>query len=346
MQSYVFPGNIDKDILKIGSRQIPYMRTFEFSNTVKQIEQMLLSMINCDNGRTIIYTASGTGAMDAIVANYVSTKRKALIINGGSFGQRWFELCKYYRCNCFNYVVEFARDIEYDKLEDSIIKEKPDVLLCQHHETSTGQLFNIKKIADLCKKHQISLVVDAISSFLAEPLNMDELEIDICITSSQKGFNIPPGLSIIFFSQNMLNYPFNHKGYYFDFIENFRNLTRGQTPYSPATTLFLQLHERCKQITQMGVATLIDEVKLKSEFFKNLCKESGWLMPAQTPANAITGFFVNRNEDKIFRSLVEEKEIYIMPGSRKGFFRISHMGVQTLQDLQDLRDMIILIETR
>lgn len=81
-------------------------------------------------------------------------------------------------------------------------------VLCQHHETSTGQLFDLKKISAICRKHNVSLVVDAISSFLSDDLDMEELNIDICITSSQKGLNIAPGLSFLFLSPRILQTDF------------------------------------------------------------------------------------------------------------------------------------------
>lgn len=69
MNSFVFPGNIESDILGISSLPIPYMRTSSFSSLVQDCESMLLRLIGCPNGRVIFYTASGTGAMDAVVTN-------------------------------------------------------------------------------------------------------------------------------------------------------------------------------------------------------------------------------------------------------------------------------------
>ena len=73
---------------------------------------MLLELFHCSGGKTIIYTGSGTGAMSGIVESYVCTKRKAFVINGGDFGQRWYELCNYYGVPAVNYTVPFARDID------------------------------------------------------------------------------------------------------------------------------------------------------------------------------------------------------------------------------------------
>lgn len=79
MKSYVFPGNIEDSILQIGGKPFPYMRTEQFSALVKDSEQMLLNLIHCPSGRVLFYTASGTGAMDAVVTNYVSTRKKHLL---------------------------------------------------------------------------------------------------------------------------------------------------------------------------------------------------------------------------------------------------------------------------
>lgn len=338
MKSFVFPGDIDPKIAAIGAQPIPYMRTAEFSAMVQDSERILLDLIHCVGGRTILYTGSGTGAMSATVENYVTTKTKALVIDGGSFGHRWLDLCGYYGVPAVDYVVPFARDIDYDDLENMVAREQPDVFLCQHHETSTGQLFDLEKIAGICRKHSVSLVVDVISSFLAEELNMDALGIDICITSTQKGLNVPPGLSVIFLSKRLEGYVWNRKGYYWDFEDNLRDLTRGQTPYSPATLLFLQLHARLKQLeTAGGVPGNIAEVRGRAKIFRRLCQEYGWEIPAQTPSFAITGFQTKEKSlRKIFRGLIEKYETFIMPGSRPGFYRVSHMGLQSAQDLEEL----------
>lgn len=145
MESFVFPGNIEPEISLIASQPIPYMRTAAFSAIVKSSEQMLLNLIGCPNGRIIFYTASGTGAMDAVVANYVSRSNRIFIISGGSFGDRWRNICDYYNLPSTLYKIPFAQDIDYEDLEREVALKRPEIFLCQHHETSTGQLFNLEK---------------------------------------------------------------------------------------------------------------------------------------------------------------------------------------------------------
>lgn len=338
MQSFVFPGNIDSSIMELGAQSFMYMRTEEFSSINKESEQILLDLIHCRKGKTIIYTGSGTGAMSAVVENYVVTKKKAFVIDGGSFGHRWFQMCEYYHVPVLDYKVEFAKDIDYEDLERQIEAERPDVFLCQHHETSSGQLFNLQRISAICHKYNVSLVVDVISSFLAEELNMDELGIDICITSTQKGLNIPPGLSILFLSERLNDYDFSHKGYYWDFTDNLNNLKRGQTPFSPATILFLQLNKRLKQLkNEGGERTNVEMVRKNAIFFRQLCVEYGWEIKAEKPSYAITGFQTkDDNNRRIFNGLISKYNTYIMPGGIFGFYRVSHMGLQTEDELRIL----------
>ena len=342
MRSYVFPGDIDPAIMAIGAKPFLYMRTDAFSQINKESEQILLDLIHCTGGRTIIYTGSGTGAMSAVIENYVTTKQKAIVIDGGSFGHRWFQLCEYYQVPVVDFVVPFATDIDYDALEKTVAAERPEVFLCQHHETSTGQLYDLDKISALCHKYNMSLVVDVISTFLAEPLSMDRYDIDICITSTQKGLNIPPGLSILFFSKKLDGYAWNHKGYYWDFDDNFSNLKRGQTPFSPATILYLQLNARLRQLkAEGGEDKNIAEVRHRALKFREFCKKYGWDVPAEVPSYAITGFQTRDTaERKIFKGLIEKYDTYIMPGGKPGFYRVSHMGLQTDQELEELADRI------
>ena len=342
MRSYVFPGDIDPAIMAIGAEPFLYMRTDAFSQINKESEQILLDLIHCTGGRTIIYTGSGTGAMSAVIENYVTTKQKAIVIDGGSFGHRWFQLCEYYQVPVVDFVVPFATDIDYDALEKTVAAERPDVFLCQHHETSTGQLYDLDKISALCHKYNMSLVVDVISTFLAEPLSMNRYDIDICITSTQKGLNIPPGLSILFFSKKLDGYAWNHKGYYWDFDDNFSNFKRGQTPFSPATILYLQLNARLRQLkAEGGEDKNIAEVRHRALKFREFCKKYGWDVPAEVPSYAITGFQTRDTaERKIFKGLIEKYDTYIMPGGKPGFYRVSHMGLQTDQELEELADRI------
>ena len=345
MTTYAFPGIIEDEILAIGAGQVPYMRTAEFSEINKESERLLMEFVGCPSGRALIYTGSGTGAMDAVVCNYVSTRRRALVIDGGSFGHRWSQLCDYYGCEHTDMKLGFGQDVDYKELERLIEVDGIDTLLCQHHETSSGQLYDIMWIGDICRRHNVSLVVDIISSFLVEDFDMNAVGADICITSSQKGLNIPPGIAIMFLSPRMADYPFAHNSYYFDFQDNLKNMTRGQTPFSPATLLFLQLNARLKALKAEGIKANKARARERAQYFRGICEKYGWKSMAETPSWAITGFQTSGDPQRIVRGLIERFDTFIMPGSRPGFFRVSHMGIQSHADLDELGRQIHLLET-
>ena len=109
MKTYAFPGIIEDDILQIAARQIPYMRTAWFSGIMKENERMLLEAIGCQGGRVMFFTSSGTAAMESIVQNYVAAQGKAFIIDGGTFGHRWVQLCQYHGIEHESMQIPFAR---------------------------------------------------------------------------------------------------------------------------------------------------------------------------------------------------------------------------------------------
>lgn len=118
-------------------------------------------------------------------------------------------------------------------------------------------------------------------------------------------------------------------------------MERGQTPYSPATTIFLQLHERLNRLMQLGINKVIEDVHTKALFFRKLCMQNNWEVPAQVSSNCITGFFVP-NGETLFTELLKEN-IYIMPGGTPNYFRVSHIGLQSETDLINLSERIIQI---
>ena len=150
----------------------------------------------------------------------------------------------------------------------------------------------------------------------------------------------------MFLNKKLEGYPFHHKGYYWDFSDNLSNLQRGQTPFSPATILFLQLHKRLLQLkAEGGERKNIGDVRHRAETFRKLCASYQWPVLAENPSHAITGFQTSdTGERKIFKGLIRDYDTYIMPGGRDGFYRVSHMGLQSDEDLAILAKRIDSLE--
>src|SRR3989344_7870965 len=188
---------MSKEVLKIAGEQPAYFRTKQFHNMMLDNEKMLLDLVGCKEGRAIFLTTSGTGAMDAAVCNLIGPKEKVLVINGGTFGERWSEICKFYDLNYKDFKPGFGKNINFDLLEKEFLEFKPSRVLMQRNETSSMQLYNVEGVGRLCSKHNASLIVDEISSFAIDKYHMNDYNVDVTILSSQKGFNLFPGLAMV-----------------------------------------------------------------------------------------------------------------------------------------------------
>ena len=134
--------------------------------------------------------------MDAAVSNTLDNTDKILVINGGSFGHRFVEICQTYELNYTEIKCQFGKTLTKEQLYKYDNKGYT-ALLVNLDETSSGVLYDIEMISDFCKKNDIFLIVDSISSFLCDPFNMKRLGVDLVITGSQKALAIAPGIAII-----------------------------------------------------------------------------------------------------------------------------------------------------
>lgn len=343
------PVNISEDVLRIGGEQQPYFRTEEFSKINIENEKIILELINAEKAKFIPLTASGTGAMDAVVANLVTNDDKVLIINGGSFGERWVEICEFYGFNYIDYTVEFGKNINLKEFEKTVTDENITVILAQGTETSSGQAHPIKKIGEIIKNRDILFVVDAITAFLADEYKMDDWNIDVTVMSSQKGFALPLGMAYIVMNEKAIEKckKIKSKSFYFDLKVYLSNLERGQTPFSPAITLIKQFNFQVKKIKEIGINNHLDKIKYLANDFRNRIKDLPVELIAENPSNCITTLRIREtssgNAFELFTILKNNYEIYINPTGGKqssSDFRVSHLGELTENDNKYLVELL------
>ena len=154
-------------ILEVGSKQTPYFRTPEFSKVNLENEQLMKELLHAsDDSRAIFLTGSGTSGMEATVMNVLNEDDKVLIVNGGGFGQRFVDLCKLHNIDCEDIKLEFGHCLTREKLYEYDGNDYTAFIvnIC---ETSSGVYYDINLISEFCKKNNLLLVVDAVSSFLS-----------------------------------------------------------------------------------------------------------------------------------------------------------------------------------
>ena len=337
---FVFPGNIEPEILEIGASQVSYARTAEFGQLVLDCEEKMLRLLGNEGGRIIPYTASGTAAMEAVVSNMVSVNDRVLVLSGGVFGDRWAELVGRFSYKQLE-VLQIGEFPNYAEIVEKIKVGGYDIVFMQHHETSTGVLYDVERIGKSCQFSGALFVVDAIGSFLADPFLMDQMQIDVAVTSSQKGLNLPPGLAFVALNKRALDHPFQKRGLYFDFDKNLRSLERGQSLYSPAAVLLKQLKKRLDGITQ--AEETIARVAQKARFFRELLEKSGRELATYQVSHCLTSFDVECSSLDLCKALDEEGFV-VMPSNRESQIRVSHLGMTSELDYKALYERICFLE--
>ena len=182
----VGPVMSNEEVLAIGGEQVPYFRTQEFSDIMLENEKLMKEFVNApDNTRAVFITGSGTASMEAVVMNVFTSDDRLLVIDGGSFGHRFTQLCEIHRIPYTAIKTERGHGVTPEMLEEYSGKGYTG-LLVNIHETSTGVHYDPQLLGEFCKKEGMIFVIDAISSFLADPLDMQECGADVVITGSQK----------------------------------------------------------------------------------------------------------------------------------------------------------------
>ena len=253
------PVEMFEETLEIGGKQVPYFRNDEFSQVVFSASAGLKRLLFNEKGEIILLTCSGTGAMEATIMNCFTKEDNLIVINGGSFGNRFVQICEVHEIPHKVVEVEQGETLTREMIDEVMGDEEFTGLLVNLDETSIGQLYDIEMLSELCKEKV--LVVDAISAFLADEVNMDKYGIDAVILSSQKALSLAPGLSVVALSERMLKRveEIDSKSIYFDYKDYLKNGERGQTPFTPAVRVIIELEDIVKRFEERGIENIIND---------------------------------------------------------------------------------------
>ena len=315
--------------LEVRHQPIPYFRNQAFSNVMFELDRNLKEFLHTKDSRIVYLTASGTSAMDATVLNLFTKRDKLLIINGGSFGQRFCDIARFYNIPYDEIIVNPDEDLSRDHFLP-LENNHYDGLLVNIGETSCAKLYDINLLEDFALRHQALLVVDAISSFLCDPYDMDKHHIDVTIFSSQKGLCISPGLAFVAMSPRALSRINDEHGtYYSEFKDYLKNMERGQTPFTPAVGTVYEALDMSRYIKEIGLETWLKRVEDNAKYFRNELSKRGYKMPHYQMSNAVTMFFTPNDSAGGLKEYLAGKGLFINPSSGKyasDAVRVAHIG--------------------
>lgn len=331
------PTPVPQDVLLEMAREMINHRGSEFATLLKTSTEYLKKIFKTQND-VLILTSSGTGGMEAAVANFFSYGDEVLVGVCGVFGERFAKICKAYGLNVKTIECEPGKGIEPEVLEKTL-KENPNIkgVFITHNETSTGVTNDLRVLAPIVKeKEERLLIVDAVSSLGAIDLPTDELKIDVVVTASQKALETPPGLAMVSVSELAWSYAekSNLPKFYFDLKQAKKFLGEGATPFTPAVSVVFALKKALENILNRGLENNFQRhmvlgkavrESIKALGITKLLADERWASDTVTPVIPPEG--VNPDE---LRKYIRTKFGVVLAGgqgSLKGkIFRIGHVG--------------------
>jgi len=317
-------------------------RTDEFRRLMRETLESLQYYFNTRND-VLIFASSGTGAMEGAMTNLVSPGERVLVGTAGKFGERWVALARAFGAEVVTVESPYGQCLSIEQMKQRLAADGPyRAVFVQATESSTGVRHDVEALGRLVSAYpETCLVVDAITGLGTTDLRPDEWGLDVVIGGSQKATMVPPGLAFVSVSDKAwtLSEKSRMPRCYFDFARERKSQAKGESSYTPATTLVVALHAALGYIRQVGRENLIANAALLAEATREAAKALGLKLFAQcSPSSALTsvcapagmdsGLIVKEMRTR-FGAIVSNGQ-----GSMKGqIFRLAHLGYYDALDL-------------
>ncbi|HWX94541.1 MAG TPA: alanine--glyoxylate aminotransferase family protein [Terriglobales bacterium] len=324
-----------------GAAFTAHHRTADFRALYTRVLADMKEFVGTQND-VLVLACSGTGVMEASISNLTSPGDKILVLTAGKFGERWTGLGKAFGCNVETLSKPYGQTFALDEVR---AKLRPDVraVYVQATESSTGARHDVKGIAKLVRSAggDTVLVVDAITGLGTTHLDVDGWGVDFVIGGSQKALMIPPGLAYCAVSERAWQRMETTKSprYYFDLRKERKSAAKGESAYTPATSLFAALGAALDYIRQMGNGNLaagredlVNNAELGAEMTRAGAQALGLkLFAGPCPAAAVTAIEAPAGVDSgaIVKEFRESFNAVVAngQGEMKGkLFRMAHIG--------------------
>lgn len=320
-------------------------RSSEFSAIMKEVYQDLKWLFQTEED-VFVYTASGTGAMEAAIFNLVNPGDKVLSLVIGNFSERWAKIAAMKGADVEKINFEWGTAVDpavlKQRLDQDTNKEIKFVTLI-HNETSTGVTNDLQTLAAIIREHGAISIVDGVTSVGALPVKMDEWGVDILISGSQKGFMIPPGLAFLACSKKAWKAYENCKNpsFYFNFGANKKAVAENSTPYTPNVSLIVALRETLIMMKEEGLDNIYSRHAKLASMVRNGVKELGYKLYVEDDAvgsKVITAIWPPEgiSVPDLRKTLNKDYNIVVANGQGKlenQVFRIGHLGFVSERDV-------------
>ncbi len=336
------PTPVPPEVLSAMSEPIIHHRSPEFAAIMAEALEGLKWLFQTKS-TVMILTASGTGAMDASVSNFLSPGDRALCVRGGKFGERWAEICEAYGVLPTNIDVPWGESVKPELVESSL-KKDPGIkaVFVQASETCSASAHPIQAISDIVhKRDNTILVVDAITAIGVMDVPVDAWGIDICVTGSQKALMLPPGAAFISVSDKAWHFNKTSKcpRFYFNLKKEKAKAEAGQTNFTSPVAMVIGLRKVLAMMQEEGLQNIFARHARLADATRTALRQLGLrLLAVDIPSSAVTGAYLPEGIDggAFTKKLREEYGVTVAGGQAqlKGkVFRVAHLGYADTLDV-------------
>jgi aspartate aminotransferase-like enzyme len=330
--------------LQAMSRQMINHRGPEFAGILERVTAGVKTVFQTKNDLYIL-TTSGTGAMETAVVNFLSPGDPVLCVSIGAFGDRFADIAQTYGADVTKLSFDWGTAADPAALDKAILEGHGyKAVLLTHNETSTGITNPLAELAAIARKHDALVIVDAVSSLSAVPCPVDAWDLDVVVTGSQKGWMIPPALAMISISERAWKAYEVAKmpRYYSDVGKAKKYLENGQTPWTPAVSVFFALDVALKMMLDEGLENIFARHERIGKATRDGVKALGLelLADERFASNTVTAVKVPQGVDgKALNKLMREEYDTVLAGGQASLagkiFRIGHLGLVSDKDITD-----------
>jgi aspartate aminotransferase-like enzyme len=336
------PTPVPPEVLAATAQPMIHHRGPDFRATLARVIERLQQVFSTAN-ELLTFTSAGTGVMESALQNLTSPGDRVLVVSHGYFGERFAALADVHGCDLTHLRYAWGETPSADEVGDKLDEMGgARAVFLTHSDTSTGVVSDMRSIAERLNGTDAIVVIDAISSLAAVPLETDAWALDVVITSSHKALMCPPGLAFASVSPRAFQAARSATAprYYFDWERTRAAQEKGENPFSPAISLYLGLDVALAMILAEGLESAFERHVRLGRACRAGVKAMGLELfsPDEDRAAVVTAIRMPADVDgqAVVLSMRERSGVTIIGGQgelRGKIVRIGHIGYVDVFDV-------------
>ena len=328
------PTPVPENVMLRMAEPIIHHRNPEFGEVMKRVNKNLKYVFQTEQP-VLTLACSGTGGVEATFVSLFSPGDTIISVNGGKFGERWVKMPQVFGLNVVEIKVPWGTALQPSQLLEALKKHLDVKAVCMvHSETSTGTATDVREMAKLIRANSNALVcVDGITAIGAHEMRFDMWGIDVCITGSQKGLMIPPGLAFVALSARAIEMMQTSElpKFYFDLRKALKSYEKDDTPWTPAVSLVVGVDLALQMIRAEGIENVWKRHERLANALRSGILAVGLKLFSNAPSFAVTPVWLPEGMDwKAFNKTLKMDNGITIAGGQEEYagkiFRVSHLG--------------------